>query len=142
MIMLGREIKSPILPCSFKAINGKGKLISIEMKVMDSKNPQELVDFARVMAITFARSEPLTIAANLTEEDVFQEILMYLQYAKKDKLSLVLVNKETENIIGGIIGRDFYNDENEDPFINLPNKTKYQPIFSLLDISKEKFIKI
>ncbi len=134
--------EAPIFPYYFKAINHHGKPITIKIRTINIDNEQELYELAKSMARIFASSEPMTVAANITEEECFEEIYLYLQFAKKDDLSLVLINEETGKIIGGIIGRDFYNEINENPFEKLVHKEKFQSIISFINISRNKFLNI
>ena len=129
-------------PCYFRAINHRGNVISIKIKLIDPDNAEELRELAQVMASIFSAREPMTVAVGISEEEMFAEMQHYISYAKKDGLSLILTNEDTGKIIGGIIGRDFYNDEAEDPYAELPNLEKFQPIFDVLDISKKKFLHI
>ena len=124
----------------FRSLNKRGDYSCLLVRKLDFNNPTEKEKFAKVMAHTFVMREPLTLHTGLTEEDVFSEISLYLEFAKKDNLTVVVEDTITKKIIGGIIGRDFFKDQNEYPFIDLPNKDKFQKIFNLLDLSKKEFL--
>jgi histidine decarboxylase len=131
-----------ILPHYFKAINHRGQLVTIEIRTIRPDDDDELYAFAKTMARIFAASEPMTVAVGITEEECFEEICLYLQYAKKDGLSLILTNQETGKIIGGIIGRDFYNDEAEDPYVKIRNNDKFRSNSDVLNVCRKQFINI
>ncbi|MCD6034561.1 MAG: hdc, histidine decarboxylase [Rickettsiales bacterium] len=130
------------LPASFNGMTTNGKMVRIHIRKLDTENREEHQALARVMAKTFVDREPTTKAVNLTEEEFYDEIVLYLEYARKDDVSLVLINEETGQVIGGIIGRDFIKDNAEDAFEHLPNRQKFQPVFDFLDQSKEKLLDI
>lgn len=131
-----------ILPYYFNATNHLGKRITIKLRTIQQDDAEELYAFARSMARIFATSEPMTLAAGITEDEFFEEIYLYLQYAKKDGLSLILTNEETGKIIGGIVGRDFYHDMKEDPYVGLTNREKFEPVFEMMNVSSTEFEKI
>lgn len=128
-----------ILPYYFNAVNHLGKSIKIKIRTIHPDDAEELHDFAKSMARIFATSEPMTIAAGITEDEFFEEIYSYLQFAKKDGTSLILKNEETNKIIGGIIGRDFFYDESEDPYEGIAYKEKFRQVFDVIDISRRAF---
>ncbi len=143
ILKLNNTSQQEILPYYFNAVNHLGKHIQIKMRpIKPDESEEELSAFARSMAKIFSACEPMTVAAGITEEECFEEIHLYLQSARKDGLSLILTNEENGKIIGGIIGRDFYYDENEDPYVGLNHKEKFQPICDLINISKKKFTNI
>lgn len=133
--------KQQILPYYFNSINHMGKSVIIKIRTIQHDEPEEeLRNFAKTMANIFSCTEPMTIAAGITEEECFEEMYSYLQFAKKDRLSLILTNEETGKIIGGYIGRDFYHAECEDPYENISNREKFNPIFDFVNISKNAFL--
>lgn len=133
-------LSTPILPYYFHAEDPRGKPVTIKMRtIQPDESDEELKIFARSMARIFATSEPMTLAAGITEEEFFEEIYLYLQFAKKDALSLILTNEDTGKIIGGIIGRDFYYDETEDPYSALGNREKFNYVFELINLCRKKF---
>jgi|GEM_PF-6627237 len=137
-----KEQETAIIPYYFKSVNYKGQAVTIKMRTITADDDSELYDFAKSMARIFATSEPMTVAAGITEEECFEELYAYLQFAKKDELSLILTNEETGKIIGGIIGRDFYNDESEDPYAGISHQQKFQQVSKMIDASKKKFHEI